>query len=161
MFAQRQKKGPSPLSSRTIFQKNSYILDTTEYLKNPAEPERQFLLEKYLKNGQSSTDIGKEIGRSKAYILKRLKSFEINTSPKHRHKPHPHYGYTWKGQTLIPYKSEQKIIDQIKCLFSQRFNYAQIAKILNAQSHRSKEGVPWQRWSVRKVFERETAKNAA
>ncbi|MBI3018167.1 MAG: recombinase family protein [Deltaproteobacteria bacterium] len=54
----------------------------------------------------------------------------------------------------MDHPEEIKIIKQMINLKQNGFNYAQIAKILNAQGLHSKTGLPWKRWSIQKILKR-------
>ena len=101
------------------------------------------------------------MGRSKSYVSDQLRNYSIKRKGKLLHNNCVPYGLKYENGQKIINQKEQDIIEKMRDLEKNGFNYAQIAKVLNYEGFKTRKGVKWQRWSVRKVLEREKVQQAA
>jgi len=134
------------------------VVDIVKFLKkNPTPPDEVFFKE-LLDSGLSIRAIAMKIGRSKTYVVKHLKLLGMYQKGRRSIKQVP-YGMCLKAGKLIEHPQQQKIIQLIINLENSGFNNEKIALALNAQGLRSKNGVKWQRWTVKNILDRENSKS--
>jgi hypothetical protein len=118
---------------------------------------KEFLHQKYIKNGLSTRRIAEEIGFSKNTIRNALLRFGIPLRVKGKHSlpSEPPYGFCIENGNLVRISEEQRIIRSIvKLREQQKLSFYQIAKFLDSIGVPTKKDSEkgWHRETVRSIY---------
>lgn len=100
---------------------------------------KNFLHQKYVVEGLSSSEIAAQTFSSRATVTKRLKEFNIPLKTITRRETGGQvYGYRRYLGMSIPVKKEQRVINQINSYRSRGYSYQRIADLLNKSGVKTK-----------------------
>jgi len=155
-----EKWGPARLSGQTNCPPTQFV-ETIDFSVNPVYLNQEFLYQKYVVEGLSAEEIGREIVSATSTVHKYLKHFRIpirKSGSNIRPKRHLAYGKKIVGRRVEECKSELAVIEKMKKLREQGFSYWKVADILNSM------GVPtktrkgnWHARSVQQILDAQTS----
>lgn len=95
----------------------------------------------------------------RAMTIKKLRDARTNKTRKgmHANGPAP-YGWVSVDGELHPIPGEQATLDALRALHAEGLNQTEIANVLNASGHRTREGAPWSQPIVSRVIRRDAAR---
>lgn len=119
VLLKRKLAGQSELGRTSFFAEPSkpYLVDIIEFIYTPLWKSKTFLVDQYIKNGHSITQIAAETLSSKSTIRRALMEFKIPIrsigKPGLRPAQAP-YGYRRQNGLLVPHLGEQRVIEAVK-----------------------------------------------
>ena len=111
-----------------------------------------FLRQKYIIEGWSTTKIADYCNCSKALVLNRLDKYGIQKRKHGYTTPIPYGKRMDKNGKIVPFAREIIIIERIIRMKEQGFSFNQIAYELNKSNIPTKRGGKWHHFFIRKIY---------
>ena len=108
----------------------------------------------YIENKQSANQIATLTGWSVSSIKRTLIENNITRSRKSSHNINK-YGWKMVNGTLVHHKGQQKIIEKIKNMITEKNSFIEIARKLNKNNVPSTNGGTWNKVVISNILARE------
>lgn len=134
-----------------------FLYDTFEFNFSPLYADKDYLEEKYIKEGLSTSQIARENDCAKSTITRHLKKHGIPLREPHKnHSNHAivPYGKRRVKSETVEYKKEQKVIDAIFIMREYELSLRQIVKVLSCLGVPTKiQNRTWHPEMIRRILE--------
>lgn len=146
------RKVSSPASSTL------YLYDTIEFSHIPLWKDKNFLEQKYVKEGRSITQIAEETLSSRAAVRDALIEFDIKRRGQGKPGLRPAqvpYGYRRSDGLMVPHLGEQRVIASVKKMVDDGVSYRKVCEFLTSVGVPTKnKGLRWQPEMIRRLLNR-------